>query len=320
MTDKEKLDKLVAEIERRYNERDGLGDNIRANVYKSLLSFIAPLQKEPKECMYSKGNYTAEDRKVLCESCEEECEFNKKEESINNGLDLGCGVIWKNEEPASEIDFEQELYKAFGQVKDFTLGMRIAKWFYDMGKKNQEHVSDTQSPVIFYGLTGSVSSPKEEHVSEDLLNKTQTITYKGEVYTRCYKDKLDEFACKYHMSVPKSPKRYAKYSDVDLTIAVKAGAQWQKEQFEKERLKHCDALTEEQAQIESDFVTQHLKKNNRTPTFIDAIKYGIRLKEEQMMKDAVEATLLENNMIRQKKTTHPLHVGDKVKLVIIKED
>ena len=29
-----------------------------------------------------------------------------------------------------ELDFEQELYKYFGQVKDFTLGMRIAKRFY----------------------------------------------------------------------------------------------------------------------------------------------------------------------------------------------
>jgi hypothetical protein len=43
------------------------------------------------------------------------------------------------EEPVrNPIDFEQELYKAFGQVKDFTLGMRIAKWFYDMGKNSQE--------------------------------------------------------------------------------------------------------------------------------------------------------------------------------------
>ena len=31
------------------------------------------------------------------------------------------------------LDFEQELYKAFGQVKDFTLGMRIAKHFYELG-------------------------------------------------------------------------------------------------------------------------------------------------------------------------------------------
>ena len=42
----------------------------------------------------------------------------------------------KEEEPVSEIDFEQELYKAFGQVKDFTLGMRIAKRFYDIGRTN----------------------------------------------------------------------------------------------------------------------------------------------------------------------------------------
>ena len=47
------------------------------------------------------------------------------------------------EEPTSEpIDFEQELYKAFGQIKDFTLGMRIAKWFYDMGKNSQEHANE----------------------------------------------------------------------------------------------------------------------------------------------------------------------------------
>lgn len=56
-----------------------------------------------------------------------------------------------------------------------------------------------------------------------------------------------------------------------------AGANWQYEQFEKERLKHCDELTAEQAQIERDFFVQHLEKNNRTPTFIDAIEYGRRL-------------------------------------------
>jgi len=43
----------------------------------------------------------------------------------------------KQDEPVS-IDFEQELYKAFGQVKDFSLGMRIAKWFFDMGTQRQK--------------------------------------------------------------------------------------------------------------------------------------------------------------------------------------
>lgn len=58
----------------------------------------------------------------------------------------------------------------------------------------------------------------------------------------------------------------------------KAGAKWKAEQFEKERLKQCDTLTKEQAQIESDFVVNFIKKNNRIPTFIDAIEYGIKLK------------------------------------------
>ena len=37
-----------------------------------------------------------------------------------------------------DLDFEQELYKAFGQVKDFTLGMRIAKHFFELGLKAQK--------------------------------------------------------------------------------------------------------------------------------------------------------------------------------------
>jgi len=37
-----------------------------------------------------------------------------------------------------DLDFENELYKAFGQVKDFTLGMRIAKHFFELGIKAQK--------------------------------------------------------------------------------------------------------------------------------------------------------------------------------------
>ena len=56
-----------------------------------------------------------------------------------------------------------------------------------------------------------------------------------------------------------------------------------REQFEKERLKHCDELTAEQAQMESDFVVQHLKNFNRTPTFIDAIEYGSEVMREKVI-------------------------------------
>lgn len=56
------------------------------------------------------------------------------------------------------------------------------------------------------------------------------------------------------------------------------GAKWKADEFEKERLKQCDEFTKEQAQIESDFVTNFIKENNSTPTFIDAIEYGMKLK------------------------------------------
>ena len=95
-----------------------------------------------------------------------------------------------------------------------------------------------------------------------------------------------------------NPANYLEYqdgwedlSDVEyVEKAFKAGANWQYEQFEKERLnfeprlKHCDELTAEQAQMESDFVVKHLKNFNRTPTFFDAIEYGRRL----MIDKAVE--------------------------------
>ena len=72
-------------------------------------------------------------------------------------------------------------------------------------------------------------------------------------------------------------------SSPDTISAFVSGAEWQREQFENERLKHCDELTAEQAQIESEFVVQHLKNFNRTPTFIDAIEYVRRQAMEKVL-------------------------------------
>lgn len=63
-------------------------------------------------------------------------------------------------EPA-EIDFEQELYNYFGQVKDFTLGMRIAKRFYDMGKNSQEPVSEDLEEAAYKFVMDNFGNPKE---------------------------------------------------------------------------------------------------------------------------------------------------------------
>ena len=163
MTDKEKLEKVRAEIERRKkevednifefgnfeSERIGLFDN--KEIYNDLLSFIDSMQEEP----------------------------------VSN-----------------PIDFEKELYKAFGQVKDFTLGMRIAKWFYDMGKNSQEPVSedlDLGCGVIWKG---------EEPVSEEL------------------EEAANEYA-KDYLFTPK-PQRAPNIHFIN-------GANWQKQQDEKNR-------------------------------------------------------------------------------------
>ena len=106
----------------------------------------------------------------------------------------------------------------------------------------------------------------------------------------------------------------------------KAGAQWQKEQFEKNRLAASDRQTEEEAEIEQSFVMGIIENEHRKPTFNDAIKYGMRLQCENMMKDAVECTICasyENpyggftQLVDSK--TPLVTFGKEVKLIIIKE-
>lgn len=79
-----------------------------------------------------------------------------------------------------DLDFEQELYKAFGQVQDFTLGMRIAKYFFELGIKAQHDnwkvVDNTNLPqgdrtkiyCVFtkdrYILATVINHPKDEEL------------------------------------------------------------------------------------------------------------------------------------------------------------
>lgn len=62
----------------------------------------------------------------------------------------------------------------------------------------------------------------------------------------------------------------------EVENVFKAGAQWQKEQMEKNRIEHCDNITEEQYNLETGFLDDFLDKNKRMPTFLDAIEYGMK--------------------------------------------
>lgn len=70
-------------------------------------------------------------------------------------------------------------------------------------------------------------------------------------------------------------------ANTEAELAFKAGAQWQKEHFEKNRLKHCNSITNEQAELEQGFIDQHLDKYQRMPTYLDAIEYGMKYAEQQ---------------------------------------
>ena len=249
----DKVQKIREEVERLKSQllRGACSSQIametmcKEEAYNEVLAILDTMQEEPKQCMYSKDNYTEEDRKVLCEGCEEKCKFNQVKESA---------ILQHKEKSCKE----------------------------------------------------NGNSLTQETVSEDL----------GE-----YINKLS--------------KQFPEVSFAKLSrIAVRV-AKWQKQQFEKERLKHCDGLTDEQAQIESDFVTQHLKDNNRTPTFIDAIEYGMKMQKEQMMTKSIEAVVsqvpcsneiilynpssVDKYYLPQEMNKLGLNKGDKVKLVIIKE-
>ena len=114
------------------------------------------------------------------------------------------------------------------------------------------------------------------------------------------------------------------------------GAKWQAEQFEKNRLAACDRQAEEEAEIERDFVMGIIENEHRQPTFDDAIKYGMRLQKEQMMTKAIEAVVsqvpcsneiilynpssVDSYYLPQEMNNLGVNKGDKVKLIIIKED
>lgn len=66
----------------------------------------------------------------------------------------------------------------------------------------------------------------------------------------------------------------SKYDIEDIFIA---GANWQYEQFEKNRLTACDNMTKEEFDREQEFTTDFIEKNNRIPTYSDAIEYGRKM-------------------------------------------
>ena len=141
---------------------------------------------------------------------------------------------------------------------------------------------------------------------------------------------------------------YGKLPHSDLHIAIFiAGAKWQVEQFEKNRLAACEKQTKEEYDREMEFAVSIIEKEHRQPTFSDAINYGIEWQKKQipmpedtvlfnkgvaegkrlMMEEAVEYEVMDFSSSLE---THPLvsihldnkkyRFGDKVRIIVCKKE
>ena len=105
---------------------------------------------------------------------------------------------------------------------------------------------------------------EEEPVGEELEKEIEKTWLEYECYNEDY-DKVAEM-------------RWNEFENV-----ARHFAEWQKEQFEKNRLAHCDAASEEECDRETDFAMEIIEKEHRQPTFSDAINYGMRLQKEKII-------------------------------------
>lgn len=73
-----------------------------------------------------------------------------------------------------KVNFKEELYKVFGQVKDFSLGMRIAERFYEMGANAQREQMMKEMVITSYEQK-DVMDGDVEYVLYDRIQKVTVV-------------------------------------------------------------------------------------------------------------------------------------------------
>ena len=216
----DKIAKIKAEIERRYNEclkRAKIVDadywNGKADAYRDIIEL---------------HNSLPEGQDFRCGECAKWVEgkgCSREKRNTHCITDAACmeGVKRSNgeKEPKEpkEIDFEKELRKHYGQVQDFTLCVNIAKTFYDKGYFDGhihdgdriEHVDGRRVNVSrFKRLAKPLEASVSENLKEFIIAKyNEVIGLHGE-YDKTYIDGM------------------AKAAAIECGMAC---AQWQKEKL-----------------------------------------------------------------------------------------
>ena len=71
---------------------------------------------------------------------------------------------------ARQINSEQAVYDAFGRVKDFTLAMRIARYFYEKAEKDTIAIIESRLSEL---LGDAQPTPALRNELQDLIKKIE---------------------------------------------------------------------------------------------------------------------------------------------------
>ena len=208
----------------------------------------------------------------------------------------------ESEKPMN-LDFEQELYNRFGMVKDFTLGMRIAQAFYDLGcrrtaDKYDEIEYNRQRAEEHLATSGKTLEIKP---GDEVTINGHKIVYdkdKDAITMEEIPEDLEEAAEKYFIKVPCSEE--VKKTLIEIykpgIDAFIAGAKWQED---------------------------HIPLPEDTVLFNKGVEEGKRL----MMEEAMEGEVMTNGFypyeprIVAPYPNCPYDFGDKVRVIVLpKED
>lgn len=213
----------------------------------------------------------------------------------------------EKEEKPTNIDFEQELYKHFGQVKDFTLGMQIGKYFYELGRQEKPKKG------LHSGSLRKVDNPMK-WIEEDAKEPTPAEGLEEEIERMYLKDIL-------------TLRTRAQYADL-----ARHFAQWGAEHArEQSKPKVSDGLETEALRSAGVLLSEHFEDEDDDAIRTTALRcwkggviHGASWQKEQMMKEAVEGEVVKdisNKLaVTAKINLDGFKFGDKVRVIVCKKE
>ena len=236
----------------------------RMEAYTEILDFINSLQEEPVsgDLEEASNNYAeSEEKRVGCGT-----EFFTPElvEAFKAGSQWQKEQFEKNRLAVCDKPLT---FKAIPRLLSMVEPSRKAKSYCEKLAKSLEHEGYLVDAKFVHESIKIMDGEKVPMATMDEEAKQFAEEYSFNIESDLYQTLTDEQRGSWKK---------------EIENAIKVGVRWQTERFENNRVNAFKNQTEEESQIEMDFAVSIIEKEHRTPTFDDAIKYGMKL---QQMKD-----------------------------------